>query len=547
MSLSRLARACARTVFAIVLIPAPLAARQASPPAEAARISGTVTDAVTGAAVSRARVVATRDGQPPYVTISSADGRYIISDVQPGTYSVTASRTGFVSQEFGQRRQLAGTPIAIAAGQQVTKVDFALASAYSISGRILDEDGSPFAGAEVLALLSRSVNGTNSLVPVASARTDDHGEFRLFGLAAGQYYVGASDPAFNDVASPKGVVRYGPTYYPGVSAVEPAKPIAVNADQPTPRIEFQLRLLPPARVTGQVIPANGRRLLNVAVSLTGRDDGPPVGGESPAIQPDGRFVFANVEPGRYQLRVRGQTEGLDTSLFAAYALDVVGKDVSGLMLTLQAGARIEGRVSVESRRGAKPPSFKSLRVRALFTDGTAFGEVPAAVQSNGTFAVHSLMPGAHQIVVEGLTPPWVLKSIVFRGSDITDRPLDVNVAEQLRDVRIAITDESSLVQGIVRTPRDEPAAHTGVLLFSQVPLFWMPANRRMRAAYTDADGRFSVPGLPAGEYVAIAATSADAGDLGRPDRLREFQAKGVAFRLVSDGARADVKLQVIPR
>ena len=186
-------------------------------------------------------------------------------------------------------------------------------------------------------------------------------------------------------------------------------------------------------------------------------------------------------------------------------------------------------------------------MRAPFADGTFFGETPAAVQSNGLFAVHGLMKGAHQLVVDGLTPPWVVKSVVFRGSDITDRQLDVNVAEHVRDVRVTITDESSLVQGVVRTPRDEPAAYTGVLVFSQVPLFWIPTNRRMRAASTDADGRFSIPGLPAGEYVAIAATSADAGDLGRPDRLREFQAKGVPFRLASDGARADVKLQVIPR
>ena len=547
MSLSRLARACARTVLTMLLIPAPLAAGQASPPAETAQISGIVVEAVTGKPVGRARVVATRDGQPSYATMSGADGKYVITGVQPGTYTVTVSRTGFVSQEFGQRRQLAGTPIAIVSGQQVPKIDFALAAAYSISGRILDEDGSPFAGAEVQALISQSINGANALVAVASARTDDHGEFRLFGLAAGQYYVGASDPAFNMVAGPRGVLRYGPTYYPGVSAAEPAKPITVNADQPTPRIEFQLRLLPPVRVAGQVVPANGRRFLNVAVSLTSRDNGPPVGGERPSIQPDGRFLFANVEPGRYQLRVRAQTEGLDTSLFAAYALDVIGKDVTGLMLPLQAGARMEGRVSVESRRGAKPPVLKSLRVRAPFTDGTAFGEVPAVVQPNGTFSVQHLMQGAHQILVEGLTAPWAVKSVVFRGGDITDRPLDVNIAEQLRDVRITITDESSLVQGIVRTPRDEPAAHTGVLLFSQVPLFWMPTNRRMRSVCTDADGRFSVFGLPAGEYVAIAATSADAGDLGRPDRLREFQAQGVAFRLVSDGARADVKLQVIPR
>jgi len=50
-----------------------------------------------------------------------------------------------------------------------------------------------------------------------------------------------------------------------------------------------------------------------------------------------------------------------------------------------------------------------------------------------------------------------------------------------------------------------------------------------------------------GEYVAIATASVDEGDLGRPDRLRELQAKGVPFRLASDGAQADVKLQVIFR
>ena len=35
--------------------------------------------------------------------------------------------------------------------------------------------------------------------------------------------------------------------------------------------------------------------------------------------------------------------------------------------------------------------------------------------------------------------------------------------------------------------------------------------------------------------------------LGRPDRLRDFQAKGVPFRIASDDAQADVKLQVISR
>lgn len=547
MTLSRLARCCARTVFALLLVSAPMAAGQARPPAESARISGSVTNAVTGVPIGRARVVATMDGHPPYAAITGADGKYTITDVQPGTYSLSVSRTGYVSQEYGQRRQLAGTPVTLVGGQQATGIDFALASAYSISGRILDEDGSPFAGAEVQALISQAVNGTSALIPVDTARTDDHGEFRLFGLPAGQYYIGASDPAFHGVASAKGVIRYGATYYPGVSASEPAKPVALNADQPTARIEFQLRLLPAARVSGQVIPANGRALSNVAVSLTSRADGPPPRPESPSLFRDGRFAFANVEPGRYQLRVRAQTEGSDATLFAVYALDVAGEEVSGLMLSLQPGARIDGQIVVEGRRGATAPSLPTLRVRAPFTDGTAFGEVPAPVQSSGAFTVRGLMKGAHQIIVDGPPAPWVIKSVVYRGTDITDRQIELNVAEPVRNVRVTITDESSLVRGVVRTARDEPAADAGVLVFSQVPLFWIPTNRRMRTAHTDAEGRFSVPGLPAGEYVAIAATSADDADLGRPERLREFQAKGVAFRLPSDGAQADVKLQVIFR
>jgi len=302
-----------------------------------------------------------------------------------------------------------------------------------------------------------------------------------------------------------------------------------------------------ARVSGQVVAATGGQLLNLAVSLTSRDDGPAVQLESPTLLPDGRFAFANVPPGRYQLRVRAQAEGSAQVLFAAYALDVAGEDMPGIMLTLQPGARLDGEVIVESRRGAPAPALKTLRVLAPFTDGTVFGDVAGAVQVNGTFTIDGVMKGAHQVIVDGLPSPWVVKSVVLRGSEITDRHLDVNVGERVRDIRVTISDESSIVRGVVRTADDQPAANTSVLVFSQVPLFWIRTNRRTRVARTDADGRFTVEGLPAGEYVAIATASLDEGDLGRPDRLRELQAKGVPFRLASDGAQADVKLQVILR
>ena len=58
---------------------------------------------------------------------------------------------------------------------------------------------------------------------VSSSQTDDRGEFRLFGLAPGHYYVSAADPAFRAVSTPKGVLYYSPTYFPGVPFADQAR------------------------------------------------------------------------------------------------------------------------------------------------------------------------------------------------------------------------------------------------------------------------------------------------------------------------------------
>jgi hypothetical protein len=82
------------------------------------------------------------------------------------------------------------------------------------------------------------------------------------------------------------------------------------------------------------------------------------------------------------------------------------------------------------------------------------------------------------------------------------------------------------------------------MVFSSVPLFWMRTSRRMRVTYTDGQGRFSVPGLPAGEYLAVASDWIAASDLGRRDRLQALQRVAVGFRLPADDSRATLTLQL---
>jgi len=522
--------------------------RPAPPAVGTAQISGTIRNAADDKPLPRARVIATADVlEEPRATITNSDGSFTFTDLPAGSYIVSATRTGFAEQAYGQARSITGTPIVVGTAQRIGNVDIALKPGGVIVGLILDEDGSPFAGAIVEALVTRFESGAKTLYSVATAQTDDRGEFRLFGLGPGEYYVSAQDPAFRAVSSPKGVVRYSPTYYPGTSLADQAKTVTVRATGTPPRVEFRIALVPPARVSGQLVAFDGKPLLSGAVVMS------PIGGEglrgvSPedaSIQPDGHFTFDNVVPGRYQIRARGQT-GSGASLFAVFPADVISADVRGIELTLRPGALVEGHVIVEKNRTSKPPVLSALRVRAPFTDGAFGGELIGIVQSDGSFAIRGVMGGTHQFVIDGLPHPWVLKSVMLHGADVTDLEMPVTASEQIHDLRLTVTDASSEVSGVVQNARNVPAANVAVIVFSKVPLFWLRTSRRMRLTYTDVDGRFSVPGLPAGEYFAVASDAVDETDLGHRERLQALQAYAVPFRLATDDGRATVTLHVAP-
>lgn len=512
-----------------------------------ARISGTVTNAADDTPLARARVMAVSPDLPERrVVITGPDGKYTIVDLPPGAYSISATRTGFAPFTLGQARSVTGIPVAVSRAQQIADVDLPLVAAGVIAGRILDEDGAPFAGATVDALINRVQNGSDALFSVATAQTDDRGQFRLFGLAPGSYYVSAADPAFVRVSSPKGVLHYSPTYYPGTPLADQARAITVGAGTPPP-VEFTLQLVPPARVSGQLIAHDSRQLLSGVIVMS------PLEGhgvriaapDDPALFPDGRFSFNGVAPGHYLIRARGQTTPGAPPVFAAYAVEVFGRDADGVTMTLRPGATVDGTISVESLRGTTPPDLSGLRVHAPFGDGSSFGDsLTGGVQADGRFTLRGVMQGAHQIAVDVLAPPWFVKSVRYRGGDMTDLPLTVEDGEQLHDVRIVISDAGSVVSGIVQNARRRAVADTGVLVCSILPASWMRTNRRMRVTFTDRQGRWSVAALPPGDYFAVAGPTIDEGDLRRRDRLEALRTIGTPFRVDAANTRATLTLQV---
>ncbi len=514
------------------------------PPAPAtASLAGVIVGAGDRRPLGRARVTLTGAAlAAPRVAITGSDGRYEFRNLPPGEYALSVSRTGFAPQQFGEHRAAAPAVVSLAPGQKVTGIDVAMPPAGVIAGQILDEDNQPFAGARVDALVSRLENGQNTLVPVSTTQSDDRGNFRLGGLAAGEYYVSAFDPAFAGVGDETGALTYPATYYPGTPHADQATRVAVVAgEEPVKKVVFPLRIVRPARVSGELATIDRRQLTSGAVIMS------PVHGQGltavptrdVVILPDGTFAFRNVPPGRYQIRARGEAAAGGTALFATFTIAVEGRDIDGLTLTLSPGATLEGMLNVEAVSAPRPLSFAGVRVRAPFADGTSFGDsITGDVGPDGAYRIRGLMAGSHVIALEGLQPPWVLKRVTYRGQDITDLTFDVDAGEELRDVRVTITDAATDLSGVVRDGGGREMADAIVLLIPSSPQFWTRMSRRFGLLRTDAGGRYRIRGLPAGEYRALATFDIDESEATRRDLLQELVARAVPVSLKDRERRA---------
>src|SRR5262245_15251881 len=166
-------------------------------PSQRARTSlqGSVLKIVTGEPVSKAVVTLSRtDSQRrAYAAITGADGKFAFDDIDPAQYRLDASRTGYVRSEYGARSpNRAGLPITLTAGQRVADVVVQLVPAGTIAGRVFDRDGEPLANVNVEAVQYAYSDGDRVLNVVQAARTNDVGEYRLFWLHPGQYFVRAT-------------------------------------------------------------------------------------------------------------------------------------------------------------------------------------------------------------------------------------------------------------------------------------------------------------------------------------------------------------------
>jgi len=154
---------------------------------QAAVIRGVVVENLMGRPLARAIVVL----QPVGSTAASERtarangmGGFEFESLPAGAYILRASRKGFMSSEYGQKRwNSAGTPVVVEESETAF-VNMRLLRYSAITGRIVDQNDIGLPDQEIVAYRLR----TPAEVAVR-ARTDDRGRYRLYGLEPGTYTV----------------------------------------------------------------------------------------------------------------------------------------------------------------------------------------------------------------------------------------------------------------------------------------------------------------------------------------------------------------------
>ena len=527
------------------------------PPRDAVRtgtavIRGHVFDASTGQPLRRAQVRAfSPELRENRATTTDANGAYELKELVAGRYQLNASKGSFVQLQYGQSRPFEpGKPLELANGQTAERVDFNLPRGGIIAGRILDEFGDPTSDVQVMAMRYQYVQGRRQLGPAGRiAMTNDIGEYRLFALPPGQYYISARAMGNLNLVDTQSDDRsgYAPTYYPNAASVAEAQRVTIGVGQTLTDINLSLSPTRLARIAGTAVDSEGKPLAGafvMMISVAGAGALATSGGQ---VRPDGSFSIANAAPGDYTVRAISNTGGLlsGANELVEAKVTVAGEDINGLRLMGVKASTATGRLIVPQDQtiGA---SLSSMQLVAIASAPELLNQPSTArVNQDGTFEM-KVQPGTQLIRMNpiGAFANIRIKAVRLNGADVTDSGIDFRPNEDLGGLEVELTSQLSDLSGFVSNARGDNVKDYSVVVFSRDRERWGFASRFLGGGRPDQDGKYRVRNLPAGNYYAIALDYVEQGAGTDPEFLDRVKDRATEFSL-ADGETKTLSLKLV--
>jgi hypothetical protein len=508
------------------------------------------------------------------VTATDDRGRYLFDRLPAGVYTLNGAKGGYVTASYGATKPgLPGSPIPLAEGQQFDAGRLALVRGAAIAGRLLNAKQRPVSYGMVEAIPVQSIAGERRRRFVASApgsvATNAHGDFRIFGLAPGEYVIAAQTiltftgqeerqptaeelnwaqqqlrggatpmvaPGANAASPPRPgrPVAYASTFFPGTNDAAAAAIVTLARGEERANLDFQMQYVPTTRVAGLVIgpdgmpaprafitrlPKRSSRVLNVT-GISG----------SSASAADGSFEMIGIPPGDHVITARAApgtaasqaptdrgTPPAPMTLWGLAELTATGEDLSGLTIRLQPGMSVSGRIAFDGGAPESPADPRGVRLVLVPTSETGMATMtlpPAAVKPDGGFTFPGVLPGTYRLRVNpppagGPRGPWTPRSALLQSRNLLDVPVEVQPGVDVRDITVTLTDQQTRLSGTLVDRTGRPTPQFFVLAFAVDRNYWTTESRWVKSARAGADGTFALDGLPPGEYFLAALTELD--------------------------------------
>jgi len=543
-----------RSIFLAFLLTAASAAAQVPPPppppppppaapardaplkAGTATIRGRVVAAGTNAPMARVEVRAQlAESQANKMVTTDANGAYELTELPAGKFTVTAFKPNYIRVAHGQTKPTGlGKPVDVADGQTLGDINFALQRSAAITGKIVDEFGEPVTDVMVVTTQLRYINGERRMMPTGGRpiQTNDLGEYRLYGLTPGQYYLSATLRNLFMGGDTDDRSAYAATYFPGTANMAEAQRITVASGQTVAGVNMTLLPVHAARVSGTAFDSAGKPLAGAMVIATERI-GFGIAPRGPSqVRPDGTFTLGGITPGDYILRVMGSDE------VGMQPVTVTDGDVRGVQIVTGRQSTIRGHILVD--RGATPPRASAFNVSVVGVPPNVGGG-PGRINDDYTFELRATA-GPNRIMAQP-SGDWRLHAVRLNGVDITDSGLDVPANSVVEGVSIEMTTRVTEVTGKVMDQNGAPVRDAWVVVFAQDADRWMPPTRYVSAGRPDVSLAYHAR-VPEGDYFVVALEDLELGEWSDPEFLSRMRERATRVS-VADGERKNLDVVLV--
>jgi 5-hydroxyisourate hydrolase-like protein (transthyretin family) len=521
-------------------------------------VAGRVVDAVTGSPLSKAEVQLSAGAQPgagPQGLISTrtaADGNFRFDQIAAGDYVFTVrhraySACGAEVRGLGSRQQNCVVRLSLRPGQRADNAEIRLLPSAVITGTVTDEDGDPMPGVVVEAEQYRYVRGTKVLTASGRATTDDRGQYRMYNLTPGRYYLkaqrrgiiarlagalnmgggpggrGMGGMMFDSsvrISENEGAISYATIYYPSGDSIEEAIPLQLAPGTEMTGMDFRMVPQPAYTVRGVVQGFDPAQPVGMGVSARRAGSGAGFGGVLAVTNADGRtgaFQLQGLTPGRYELvgRTAGGRRGNNAASYSGVAvIDIHDGPLDGVVVPLRPDPVLPGEI--------RTPSDAQLdlsRIRVVVEQAMRGPQFQNRVDADGFFQVSFSAADPPNFRLEGLPEGAYVRSMNLSGVDLL-APGAQPPSDPSGSLIIDLATDGARVSGIARDASGKPATDARVVLMptrdGHAKQVWGKTVLSME------DGSFQLADVAPGTYRLYVFEQLDSGPALDPEFLSLF-------------------------